>query len=76
LKLDGLPFLHNIPDRHRSGRLVGADEISDEKISSFKVVPVFVDDDAQVQCPMGAPAVFSCQGIEHSLQPLQRRYAP
>jgi hypothetical protein len=35
LKLHGLPFLHDIPDCYRPGRLVCADEIPDKKIPAL-----------------------------------------
>jgi hypothetical protein len=53
VKLDRLPLLHDIPDGHRTCRLIGADQVTDEKVTALKSVPVFIDHDTDVQCPVG-----------------------
>ena len=48
LELHGLPFLHDIAHCHRSGCLIGPDEIPDKKIAPLEPVPMFIDDDAEM----------------------------
>ena len=71
VKLHGLPFLHDVANRDRSGRLVGAKQVPDEKISSLEPIAMFIDGDAEMQRPMGMTPVLFRQGFEYRLQPFQ-----
>jgi len=57
LKLNGLAFLHDIPDCDGSCLLVRAHEVAHQKISALKPAAMFIDGDADVQCAMSIPAV-------------------
>jgi hypothetical protein len=48
LKLNGLAFLHEVPDGDRAGLLVCADEVAHQEIAAFKAAAMFINGDADV----------------------------
>jgi len=67
VKLDRLALLHDIPDRNGPGDLISADKIADQKISPFKMIPLFVHYNADVQGSVGAATVVFVQRFKHRL---------
>jgi hypothetical protein len=57
VELHGLAFLNDVSDRNRSGLLISSDEVPNEEISPFKMTPVFINHDAQMQCAVGIAAL-------------------
>ena len=49
LKLNGLAFFNNIADRDCAGLLIRANQVPNEKVSSFKVISVLINDDTEVE---------------------------
>jgi hypothetical protein len=73
MELYGLALLHDLTDRNRAGRLVGPQQIPNQKIASLEPVAVLIDDNPKVERPMGSASVFLPQRFEDGLQPFQRR---
>ncbi len=48
VELNGLSFLHDLADGEASGGAIRADQVSDEKVTPFEAIAMFIDDDAQV----------------------------
>ena len=48
MKLDSLPFPHDVANRHAAGGAIRADQVSHEKITPLEPVPMFIDDDAEM----------------------------
>ena len=67
VELHGLAFLNHVSNRDGAGGLISPDEITDEKVSPLKMVPMFIQDNADMQRPVSAPAVFSVQRFKHRL---------
>lgn len=72
MKLDRLAFLNDIADRDRPRASIRAEQIPNEKISPLKPIPMFVDNNAEVE---GSLPILIRQGLEHGLQSLQCRQA-
>ena len=75
MKLNGLAFLDNVTNGNRARLLVRSDEITHEKIASFELASMFVDDDADVQRPMGFLTLRSLQRLERVLEAFESRFA-
>jgi hypothetical protein len=75
MKLNGLAFLDNVTNDNRARLLVCPDEITHEKIASFESASMFVDDDADVQHPMGLLTLRSLQRLERVLEAFKSRFA-
>lgn len=75
LKLNRLTFLNQVADRDRPRFLVCSDKIAHEKITALEAAPMLVDGNAEVQRPVGVPALRSFQRFEDILQASQRRLA-
>lgn len=73
VKLHGLPFLHDVANGDCSGRLIGADQVPDEKIPPLEPITMFIDGNAEMQGPMGMTPVLFRQGFKHRLEPFQGR---
>jgi hypothetical protein len=73
MELHSLAFLNDISNRHGSGLLVCADEVSNEEVSPFEMTPVLIDHDSQMQCAMSISAMGSSQGFKDVLEPFQGR---
>lgn len=55
LELDCLALFYDIADGKATALLISADKVSDEKISPVKMVLVFINHDAQMECPLSLP---------------------
>jgi hypothetical protein len=67
MELYGLALLHDLTDRNRAGRLVGPQQIPNQKIASLEPVAVLIDDNPKVERPMGSASVFLPQRFEDGL---------
>src|SRR6185437_6187633 len=71
MELHHLAFLHHIADCDGACGAVGPEQIPNEKISALEPIPMFVDDDPEMERPMSATLVFPRQRFEEGLQLLQ-----
>jgi hypothetical protein len=67
VELDGLAFLHDIPDRDGSGLLIRSDQVSDEEVAPLEVAPVLIDYNTQMQGTMRIAAVGPPQRLKDIL---------
>ncbi len=75
MKLDGLALLRDISDDHGAGLLIGADQITDEKIPALEAFTVFVRCDTDMKRPVSQFALITAQGLIDVLEALQGRHA-
>jgi len=71
VELDGLAFLHNVPDRNGSGLLIRSDEIPNKEVAPLEMAPVLIDHNAKMQCAMRIAAVKPSQRLKDILEPCQ-----
>jgi len=71
VELDGLAFLHNVPDRDGSGLLVRSNEIPNKEVAPLEMAPVLIDYNAKMQCAVCIAAVGPSQRLKDILQPCQ-----
>ena len=64
MKLDRLPFLHDIADRHGPRAAIRTEQVPNKKITPFKAIPMFVDHNAEMQRAL--PILFR-QALEDGL---------
>ncbi len=48
VELNGLSYLHDLADGEASGGAIRADQVSDEKVTPFKSIAMFINDNAEV----------------------------
>jgi hypothetical protein len=76
LKLDGLALLNNIADRNSAGLLICTDQVPNEKVSSFELIPMLIDDDTEMESQVCVSPVCVLERFEDILEPLERRFPP
>ena len=67
MKLYRLSFLHHLSNRNRPARLIGPQEVSNEKIAALESILVLINHDAEMEGSMGPAPVFLLQRFEHCL---------
>jgi hypothetical protein len=73
--LDRLTLLHDIAHRDRTRGLIGADQIPDKEVTALEPIPMFVNDNPEVERSMRAAPVFAAQRFKDRLQAFQSRHA-
>lgn len=61
VELDGLAFLHNVPDRDGSGLLIRSDEIPNKEVAPLEMAPMLINHNAKMQCAVRIAAVRPSQ---------------
>jgi len=57
VELHGLAFLNDVSNRNGPSLLIRSDQVPNEEISPFKMTPVLINHDAQMQCAVGIAAL-------------------
>ena len=71
MELDSLAFLHNVPDRDRSGLLIRSDKIPNKEVAPLEMASMLIDHNAKMQCAVGIASMGPSQRLEDILQPGQ-----
>jgi hypothetical protein len=74
VELHGLTFLDDVPDRNSTRLLIRSDEIPNKEIPPLEMIPMLINDDAQMQRAMRIVALGSLHGFENILEPFQGRH--
>lgn len=76
LKLDGLALLNNIADRNSAGLLICTDQVPNEKVSSLELIPMLIDDDAEMESQVCVSPACVLERFEDFLESLERGLTP